>query len=245
MLSIGAFARLCGLPSKTLRHYHDLGLLVPARVDAATGYRGYDPAQVEAAVKIRVLRGGGMPLASIREVLDSPDRAAALVEEFHASLRRRREREERALAGAAQALSGAGGAVRERRAPRTRYASVAIPLETDAETGSPSPGVDARVDAAAGDLRQRLAKAGAEPAGPLWTGLAPSGGGLEVRVCAPLPEGPFAVEPSSGGPEIRTAELPERREAFIEVPLPDQPGDETVQLALAALLSQPGEHRPN
>jgi protein phosphatase len=45
MVTIGRFARLTGLTVKALRHYDELGLLKPARVDAWTGYRWYEPAQ--------------------------------------------------------------------------------------------------------------------------------------------------------------------------------------------------------
>ena len=37
LLSIGRFARLAGLSVGALRHYHQHGLLVPARVDPQTG----------------------------------------------------------------------------------------------------------------------------------------------------------------------------------------------------------------
>jgi DNA-binding transcriptional MerR regulator len=38
-LSIGDFSRMTHLSVKALRHYHDLGLLEPADVNAQTGYR--------------------------------------------------------------------------------------------------------------------------------------------------------------------------------------------------------------
>ncbi len=40
-VTIGEFSRLTHLTVKTLRHYHDQGLLVPYAVDAASGYRRY------------------------------------------------------------------------------------------------------------------------------------------------------------------------------------------------------------
>ncbi|WP_091526829.1 MerR family DNA-binding transcriptional regulator [Microlunatus soli] len=40
-IGIGAFAQLSGLTVETLRHYHQVGLLVPAEVDGRTGYRRY------------------------------------------------------------------------------------------------------------------------------------------------------------------------------------------------------------
>jgi protein phosphatase len=49
LLTIGAFARLTRLTPKALRLYDELGLLPPVRVDPASGYRYYEPAQLERA----------------------------------------------------------------------------------------------------------------------------------------------------------------------------------------------------
>ncbi|MEC3996024.1 MerR family transcriptional regulator [Actinacidiphila sp. DG2A-62] len=73
-MSIGAFARASRLSPKALRLYDELGLLTPAYVDPHTGYRFYEPAQLERALLVAWLRRLGMPLARIREVcaLDGP-----------------------------------------------------------------------------------------------------------------------------------------------------------------------------
>ena len=42
-LTIGDFSRATHLSVKTLRYYHQTGLLAPAGVDAETGYRRYAP----------------------------------------------------------------------------------------------------------------------------------------------------------------------------------------------------------
>ena len=55
-LTIGAFSRITHLSVKTLRHYHEWGLLEPATVDPDSGYRLYSPAQVPAAQVIRRFR---------------------------------------------------------------------------------------------------------------------------------------------------------------------------------------------
>jgi serine/threonine protein phosphatase PrpC len=80
MLTIGEFARRAGLTPKALRIYDDLGLLSPAAVDADSGYRFYDPAQLGRARLIAELRRIGMPLARIAEVVALPpgDRPAAV-----------------------------------------------------------------------------------------------------------------------------------------------------------------------
>ncbi|UFU01693.1 MerR family transcriptional regulator [Ruania suaedae] len=65
-LSIGEFSRVTHLSIRTLRRYHDQGLLVPAEVDPWSGYRCYSTAQVGPALTIRRLRELDLPLADIR-----------------------------------------------------------------------------------------------------------------------------------------------------------------------------------
>ncbi|CAL9326169.1 hypothetical protein SUDANB135_07001 (plasmid) [Streptomyces sp. SudanB135_2055] len=49
VLTIGEFSRLTHLSIRTLRRYHEAGLLEPAHVDPSSGYRYYDPAQIPGA----------------------------------------------------------------------------------------------------------------------------------------------------------------------------------------------------
>jgi DNA-binding transcriptional MerR regulator len=72
-LAIGDFSRATHLSVKTLRYYHDIGLLEPADVDPGTGYRRYAPDQIGAAQVIRRFRDLDMPLESIQAVLSAPD----------------------------------------------------------------------------------------------------------------------------------------------------------------------------
>src|SRR5580658_9864582 len=71
-LSIGDFSRATHMTVKTLRHYHQLGLLEPAEVDPHTGYRRYTAGQIPAAQGIRRFRDLGMPLEEIQGVLSAP-----------------------------------------------------------------------------------------------------------------------------------------------------------------------------
>jgi DNA-binding transcriptional MerR regulator len=48
-VSIGEFARRLRLSAKALRLYNELGVLMPARIDAGSGYRYYDVTQLETA----------------------------------------------------------------------------------------------------------------------------------------------------------------------------------------------------
>jgi DNA-binding transcriptional MerR regulator len=81
-LSIGDFSRMTYLSVKALRHYHDVGVLEPAEIDPANGYRFYLPSQVGMAQMIRRLRELGMPLDEVRSIVLAPDadtRDAALI----------------------------------------------------------------------------------------------------------------------------------------------------------------------
>ena len=69
LLSIGDFSRASHLSIKTLRHYHEVGLLTPADVDPGSGYRYYNEAQIQSAQVIRRLRRLQMPLSEIKAVL--------------------------------------------------------------------------------------------------------------------------------------------------------------------------------
>jgi len=87
LLPIGAFARSARLSPKALRLYDELGLLPPAFVDPATGYRFYDPAQLERARLVAWLRRLGMPLARIRVVCElAPAQAAQEVAAYWAQV---------------------------------------------------------------------------------------------------------------------------------------------------------------
>jgi DNA-binding transcriptional MerR regulator len=72
-LTIGDFSRVTFLSVKTLRHYHQAGLLEPAEVDPVTGYRRYTSAQIPIAQVIRRFRELDMPLDDIGRVLRAPD----------------------------------------------------------------------------------------------------------------------------------------------------------------------------
>ncbi|MFF4935158.1 MerR family transcriptional regulator [Streptomyces griseofuscus] len=77
LLTIGAFAARARLSAKALRLYDHLGLLAPAYVDGASGYRYYRAAQVERARLVALLRQLDMPLARIAEVAGAEGTEAA------------------------------------------------------------------------------------------------------------------------------------------------------------------------
>ena len=75
-LSIGDFSRMTYLSVKSLRRYHDLGLLEPAHIDRDTGYRYYEASQVAVGQAIRRFRDLEMPLEQLKGVLHASDASA-------------------------------------------------------------------------------------------------------------------------------------------------------------------------
>src|SRR6202166_2911396 len=72
-LTIGAFSLITHLSIKTLRYYHQVGLLEPAEVDPHTGYRYYRVEQIPTAQIIQRFRDLNMPLDEVKAVLAAPD----------------------------------------------------------------------------------------------------------------------------------------------------------------------------
>ncbi len=69
MLNIGEFARLGQVSPRMLRHYDEIDLLKPERVDKASGYRNYSVHQLGRLHRIVALRDMGFTLEQIRHVL--------------------------------------------------------------------------------------------------------------------------------------------------------------------------------
>ena len=72
MYSIGDFSKMTGLTVKTLRFYHEQGILPPAHIDGQSGYRYYAARQVETARVIAELRRLEFSIKQIAEILDQP-----------------------------------------------------------------------------------------------------------------------------------------------------------------------------
>lgn len=86
MYSVGDVARLAGISVRMLRHYDEIGLLPPARVDARSGYRVYEPDQVARLHRILALKDLGFTLAQIATIVDD----AVSAEQLRGMLRLRR-----------------------------------------------------------------------------------------------------------------------------------------------------------
>jgi DNA-binding transcriptional MerR regulator len=70
MFSIGEFARLGTVSVRTLRHYDEIGLLRPAKIEPGTGYRGYSADQLGQLNRIVALKELGFSLAQVSQLLD-------------------------------------------------------------------------------------------------------------------------------------------------------------------------------
>lgn len=77
--SIHDFAATAGISTRTLRWYHEIGLLLPARI-GENGYRIYTSAEADRLQHILFYRALGVELAQIKHILDDPnfDRLTAL-----------------------------------------------------------------------------------------------------------------------------------------------------------------------
>src|SRR5262249_13298530 len=80
MFAIGEFSKITGLTIRTLRFYHDKGILVPAWVDGQTGYRYYEPRQADKARLITQLRRLEFSLEQIADLLTKYDDEADIVD---------------------------------------------------------------------------------------------------------------------------------------------------------------------
>jgi DNA-binding transcriptional MerR regulator len=111
VLSIGEFAQLTHLSIRTLRRYHEAGLLEPARVDPSSGYRYYSPEQIPSAQVIHRLRELDLPLADVKAVLatSSPEERAARISEHLRRLEDQLSRTRAAVASLQRLLQPTSG----------------------------------------------------------------------------------------------------------------------------------------
>lgn len=82
MLKIGEFSKLSRVSVRMLRHYDEKGLLHPAAIDPASGYRYYREEQLLTAGRIAALRDMGFGVAAIGQLLLCYDDREALERHF-------------------------------------------------------------------------------------------------------------------------------------------------------------------
>ncbi|WP_433579187.1 MerR family transcriptional regulator [Nocardia brasiliensis] len=89
MITIGRLADFAGVSTKAIRHYHERGLLPEPDRDSS-GYRRYTAQDAIDLVKIRTLAEAGVPLARVKNLLDTdPETLAAAIAEIDRDVRKR------------------------------------------------------------------------------------------------------------------------------------------------------------
>jgi DNA-binding transcriptional MerR regulator len=210
MFTIGDFASHGRVSVRMLRHYDAIGLLRPAAVDQATGYRWYEAGQLSRLNRLVALKDLGFTLEQVRSILD--DKVS--VEELRGMLRLRQAELQARIATDTGRLGQVEARLRiieregampadEVQVKRIAAVRVAELSGTAAgfEPGSISPVIGPLYE----ELGRRLQSAGVMPTGPAiaWYEDAPDGDGVLVH--AGLPVG---AEPG-GRHGLQVVDLPE------------------------------------
>jgi DNA-binding transcriptional MerR regulator len=228
-ISIGEFARRSRLSLKALRLYDERGVLVPSRVDQASGYRYYDTAQLDQARLVVMLRQLQLPLAAVKELLacDPADAAARIAEHWRDAEAAHDARRELADYLVSR-LSGKKPVMYEVATREMPERSLLCLKRNVDEQGQWAFGKEFIAI-----LRERpLPKMGGREGAFFciqWGWVSDDSDG-PVEWCKPVPQAE-AHALAEHYPELTLRTEPAHREAFVA--LPDGPGDEAVHWQLA------------
>jgi DNA-binding transcriptional MerR regulator len=248
-ISIGEFARRSRLSLKALRLYDERGVLVPSRVDQASGYRYYDVSQVDEARLVVMLRQLELPLAAIKELLvcdpvDAAERIAAHWREVDSAHDARRELADYLV----NRLSGKRSVMYEVATREIPERSLLCLKRNVDEQGAWALGKEFIAV-----LRERPLPKMEGREGAMFTiywGEVSADSDGPVEMCKPVPESD-AKALASHYPELSLRTEPAHREAYVALPndaLPAGPGGNPAvqwQLASEALRSWADEHGIN
>lgn len=171
MFAIGDFARHGRVSVRMLRHYDATGLLRPAHVDPATGYRHYTAAQLARLNRIIALKDLGFTLQQVRDIVDG----VLTTEELRGMLRLRRAELEAAMTAAAARLTQVEARLRaiesEGHMPSDDVILKAVPAVRVAELTAVAASYEPEdigpvITPLYHQLFERLDTAGIRPAGP-------------------------------------------------------------------------------
>lgn len=95
--SIQQIARIAGVTSRTLRHYDDIGLVLPSHV-GSNGYRYYDERTLVRLQRVLLLRELGLSLPQIGDVLAKDVNEAAVLTSHLSVLQQEQDRLARQIA---------------------------------------------------------------------------------------------------------------------------------------------------
>ncbi|WP_433942833.1 MerR family transcriptional regulator [Paenibacillus sp. SN-8-1] len=70
MLSIGEFSKMCGVSTKTLRYYDEIGLIKPEETNPENGYRYYSVRQLKSMLFINRLKSYHFSMEEMKAILD-------------------------------------------------------------------------------------------------------------------------------------------------------------------------------
>jgi len=228
-ISIGEFARRSRLSLKALRLYDERGVLVPSRVDQASGYRYYDTAQLDQARLVVMLRQLQLPLAAVKELLacDPADAATRIAEHWRDAEAAHDAR--RALADyLVNWLSGKRPVMYEVATREMPERSLLCLKRNVDEQGMWAFGKEFIAILRERPLPKIEGREGA--AFCIWWGLVNADSDGPIEWCKPVPTAQ-AESLASHYPELSLRIEPAHREAFVA--LPDGPGDEAVHWHLA------------
>lgn len=194
MFSIGEFARHGRVSVRMLRHYDTIGLLRPACVDQASGYRFYQASQLAELNRIIALKDLGFTLQQVQAILEEQVSAAELRgmlklrrAEIHAQIEAETTRlarvEARLLTIEDEARVPTDGVVVKRLGP------VRVAELTGVAAGYEPEAITPVIGPLYCDLWQRMASAGVAKAGPALAYYedAPGGDGtIVVHAAAPV-----------------------------------------------------------
>lgn len=208
LLTISAFADATRLSVKALRLYDALHLLPPAKVDPASGYRLYSPAQLPDARLIARLRQLGLSLSEIRNVLEASPEARAEQVRIHwaqarAEYLRREELARYVLHNLQGETSMTDHTVHTRHVPSQPVATLTRRVTTQQLSQTIGSGL--------GELHRQLAAQGATPAAPfvIYHGEVNADSDGPIEICQP-----YAGTLTPAG-ELTLREEPAHHEAFV------------------------------
>lgn len=208
MFSIGDFARHGQVSVRMLRHYDAVGLLRPARVDPATGYRFYTAAQLARLNRVVALKELGFSLEQVGRMLEpGPD-----VAELRGMLAlRRAELEQRIDADRARLTEVEArlriiekeGVMPDHDVVVKSVPAVRVAESTGVAAGFEPSAISPVIGPLFAELSDRLAAAGIPIAGPAIAYYEPrEDGSVTIHACVPV-----TVEPAAA-PGFSIVDLP-------------------------------------
>jgi DNA-binding transcriptional MerR regulator len=90
LLSIGEFSKVCGVSTKTLRHYDEIGLIKPDEVNPENGYRYYSIKQLKKMLFIDRLKFYYFSLEEIKAIVQLDDKQSQ--DKLYSELNRKRKK---------------------------------------------------------------------------------------------------------------------------------------------------------